>query len=359
MTFFRQTHQTKFFSYKFALTSAIVALLLFSLLINVGAQSQTEIPGRALATINMRATPSEVGAIITRIPFETELTIEARNQFGNWLLVRLADNTRGWAASRYIGWSEEIELANIVVSFEIFSDVVETTPVPGSAAASAPVATITALNIPEGEPGSALARLNVRQGPGFQYAVVGLLAYRTTLVIEARNTFGDWLLVQSLEDATRGWVASRYVSWRQERELATFPVSDEVFGEAANISGVPGVHNGVPASETIIAPEGTTPGRVLVDRLNIRAGAGLTFGSLAQLSLDERVLIEARSPRGDWLLIRTLNDEMRGWVASRFIGWSEEIDLVTFVVSDEVISSGMTPTPTSIPAPTATATTGS
>lgn len=329
-----------------SLISVVVGLLMALLFNTVSAQTLTEIPGRALATINLRAAPSDTGVVITRVAFEARFTIEARNQFGNWLLVRLADGTRGWAAARFVGWSEEIELGTILISFETFGDTPILTPAaPAAVATAAPLATVTALNIPEGEAGSTLARLNVRQGPAFTFAVIGTLDYRTRLVIEARNGFGDWLLVQTLDGGLRGWVASRYVSWRQERALSSFVISDELLGDAVAITGTPVVVSGASANEPIIAPAGTTPGRALVDRLNVRAGAGVAFGSVGQMPLNERVLIEARSPRGDWLLVRTLDDRIRGWVASRFIGWSEAIDLATFVISDEVIPGIPTPTP--------------
>jgi hypothetical protein len=58
---------------------------------------------------------------------------------------------------------------------------------------------------------------------------------------------------------------------------------------------------------------------------------------LGQINLNATVFIEARSPRGDWLLVRAVDGSVRGWAASRFISWDEEIPLASFGVSLEEI----------------------
>ncbi len=52
--------------------------------------------------------------------------------------------------------------------------------------------------------------LNVRQGPGVQYASMGLLVKGTVVTVTARSSTGDWLLVQRPEGGS-GWVAAMWV----------------------------------------------------------------------------------------------------------------------------------------------------
>jgi uncharacterized protein YraI len=301
--------------------------------------AQADISGETLATIKMRIGPNPTDLIMTTLPYRTQVTIEFRNFIGNWLLVRTDDDTRGWVASRYIAWDEEIELATIPVSGEVFGE----NPPAEAPETTAPAADET-VPVADGEPGRALSRLNVRAGADLTAPVIDKLEYRTELIIEARNNIGNWLLVSAIDGTVRGWVASRYIGWDEEVELTTFPVSGE------NLDGfVPPAETPVPGSSTASdpavpvgadgrLPDGTVPGKALVNNLFVRTGPAATFGDIGQLALNASVIIEARNQIGDWLLVHALDGSVRGWVASRFISWNEDIELATFPVSGEEVS---------------------
>lgn len=303
------------------------------------AQTSAEIPGRTLATLKLRIAPGAENPVITTLAYRTPVMIEFRNNIGNWLLVRLEDGTRGWAASRFISWSPNIELATIPVSGEVFGEI------PAPSATTAPTTSTTAATptpVAKGEPGRTLARLNVRAAPDITAPLLGRLEYRTQVIIEARNAIGNWLLVTAADGSMRGWVASRFVAWDEEVLLASFPISDEVIGDFDAAAATQAASS---AASTVVAPavvggrlpDGTVPGRALVQNLNIRRGPGSTFGKLGQIALNTPVIIEARNFIGDWLLIHTQDGALRGWVASRFIGWSTEIPLGSFPISSEEI----------------------
>lgn len=74
--------------------------------------------------------------------------------------------------------------------------------------------------------GTTIDRLNVRTTP--QGTVITQLAIRTSVVIEARNRVGDWVLIHTSDNAIRGWVASRYLVWDEAVLLASFPISEEI-----------------------------------------------------------------------------------------------------------------------------------
>lgn len=57
-----------------------------------------------------------------------------------------------------------------------------------------------------------VARLNVRQGPGTNFAVIGTLTNGTTVTVLSRNDVGDWWRVCCVGGTSQeGWVAAQYI----------------------------------------------------------------------------------------------------------------------------------------------------
>jgi hypothetical protein len=75
--------------------------------------------------------------------------------------------------------------------------------------------------------------LNLRAGPGVDYAVIGVLQSRTGLVFEATNSDRSWLLGHTADSALRGWVASLYLSYEPGFTAARLPLSEEVLSAPA------------------------------------------------------------------------------------------------------------------------------
>lgn len=70
-------------------------------------------------------------------------------------------------------------------------------------------------------------RLNLRAGPGTEFAVLGQLAPGTALVLQARSPDFGWLLALSADRTARGWVASGYVTLRAGFAVDGLPVSQD------------------------------------------------------------------------------------------------------------------------------------
>ncbi len=78
----------------------------------------------------------------------------------------------------------------------------------------------------QGQPtGQAISNLNVRSGPGETYPVLAVLPRRSIVIIEGRNSVGNWVRVHTADEATRGWVATRYLI--MQAELISLPVVEE------------------------------------------------------------------------------------------------------------------------------------
>ncbi len=81
--------------------------------------------------------------------------------------------------------------------------------------------------------------LNMRGGPGVDYAVIAVLDSGTGMIFEARNEDLSWLLGHTADGSVRGWVASLYLSYRDGFISANLPLSDEVVAVAPAAPAAP------------------------------------------------------------------------------------------------------------------------
>ncbi len=86
-----------------------------------------------------------------------------------------------------------------------------------------------------GADGWTLYPLNLRTGPGMNYAVIIQLPSSTGLIFEARNADVTWLLGHSEDGALRGWVNALYIRYREGFAAVNLPVSEETIATAADV----------------------------------------------------------------------------------------------------------------------------
>ncbi len=91
----------------------------------------------------------------------------------------------------------------------------------------------TPVNAQGGSTGTTIDILNVRRGPGLEYAVIGALSIRAEVMIEGRNRVGDWVLTHTPDGRTRGWVKIKYLNVSKDFNLAALPVSQETIQATA------------------------------------------------------------------------------------------------------------------------------
>ncbi len=124
-----------------------------------------------------------------------------------------------------------------------------------------PVVTATVANV----------NLNVRQQPDRSAARVAQLPPGTQMTIEARNEFGDWVLINA--PGGRGWVAIGFIQFDHPvRIMEELPLSTEVIGVGA--AADPAGGSAAPAEPTGPPPERVDyPPVYLTDavRRNVRA----------------------------------------------------------------------------------------
>ncbi|BAM00310.1 MULTISPECIES: SH3 domain-containing protein [Caldilinea] len=143
--------------------------------------------------------------------------------------------------------------------------------------------------------------LNVRQGPGTTFAVIGRLTRGTEVTLVARNQSADWLKMCCIPDTkTQGWVSAQFLTPRySEEELAILPIED--------------------GAAPLQPPTDALTGTVSVPVLNVRAEPSVDAEILGKFASETIVYLLGRNAEGDWWLVCCLPDATNGWVAARFV----------------------------------------
>lgn len=173
----------------------------------------------------------------------------------------------------------------------------------GGAATPAP----GTLNVPVGPlEGTVVAwRLRVRQGPGLEFPILGLLAYGTKVSIVARDVRGAWYQID-LGDGNTAWISARWVR-----------VSRTVRNRVPVVAAPPGT------APLILLPAGVTPqlgeglGVVNTFLLRVRVGPGTQFQQIGLLREGTEIVILGISRDRRWYLFRTA--EGTAWTSALYV----------------------------------------
>jgi len=120
----------------------ILILLSFSLLSTMTTlRAQGEIAATTSAVLNVRGEPSKTSARIGRLPADTSIIVEGRNEAGDWLLVRNGDGSlRGWVAIGFVRFADAIRVQDLPLKTDVFTAAPANAPAapPGSPLAAIP-----------------------------------------------------------------------------------------------------------------------------------------------------------------------------------------------------------------------------
>lgn len=137
--------------------------------------------------------------------------------------------------------------------------------------------------------------LNVRQGPGTNFAAVGYLQRNDIVEALDYNSDGTWLFVKRASDGLTGWCSVTYLV------RVTPP----------------------PPPEPDPTPEDPPPlgnrYRVIASALYVREGPASTYRSVGYLVRDDVVDELESNADGSWKRIRRLKDGLTGWCSVRYL----------------------------------------
>lgn len=186
--------------------------------------------------------------------------------------------------------------------------------------------------------------LNVRQGPGGAFSVLGRLPNGTVVTVVARNADNTWLNICCLPDGTtQGWVSAQFVTPNYTAaELAALPVGD----------GTTLVAGATPAASqpALPLPAGAPTGTVGVVSLNVRESPSTSAAILGKLSNGTVVTLLGRNDAGDWWLVCCApGGAENGWVAAEFITTDAAETVLTALPITTGRDTPLMATPTTLP----------
>ena len=208
--------------------------------------------------LNVRTGPGIQFPAVAAVYNGHVVTMLGRNADSSWVKVRLFNGQEGWVNARYI--TPNSPIANLPIL-----DNSGTTP-PG---ATAVVNT---------------GALNVRSGPGPQFAALTSVPFGTTMSLIGRNFDATWAKVR-LTTGVEGWVNASFIV--ANVAITSLPIAD---GSGS-----------VPAAT------------VNTGALNVRSGPGVSFGILEVIYQGTRVSLLGRTADSTWVQIQTPNGTT-GWV---------------------------------------------
>jgi uncharacterized protein YraI len=150
--------------------------------------------------------------------------------------------------------------------------------------------------------------VNVRQGPGTAYGIVGTAVRGATVSLLGRNEAGSWLQVR-LADGKVGWSYAPLL--QPSVAINSLPVTS---GPAAPPVASP---TPPPSSETIMAT-------VTAWHLNVRSGSGVGHSIVTVINRNTTVTLIGRNQSGSWVQVQLANGT-RGWVNASWVNPSRPV----------------------------------
>jgi uncharacterized protein YgiM (DUF1202 family) len=205
--------------------------------------------------------------------------------------------------------------------------------------------------------------LNVRSGPGANFAVIGSLANGTKIQVTGKDASGDWLHIQIASSSDDSWVFAPAVAINDGAESIAVSVATAV---AAPVTA-PTANTTV--STTQSAPDQPQPAVTLATtkpmaitqpaNMNIRNGPGTNYNIVASVSAGTSLEILALNPAGDWYQVKAPGSSNPAWVFAKLTTTSGPVETLEHLSADKlpdaplatVASVSAAPAPANAPPP--------
>jgi uncharacterized protein YraI len=252
------------------------------------------------ANLHIRSGPGLEYEILATLPEGTVVGFTGfTDESGEWVQVDAADGPLGWVFAAY--------LSNVPEGLQVQpADMPEDEPTPApmeeeasAVAFSSDVVTATALY-----------NLNVRSGPGTEYARLDTIPAGTVVGFTGfMDGSGDWVQVDAASGPL-GWVAVTYLS-NVPDGLQVRP-ADQPEEEVATPAPTPEAEEAVTFSPDVVTATTTV-------NLNVRSGPGTEYELLETLPYSTVVGFTGfMDASGDWVQVDPATGQV-GWVASQYL----------------------------------------
>jgi uncharacterized protein YgiM (DUF1202 family) len=214
--------------------------------------------------VNVRYGAGEYSTSLGQVSMGQQVYVLARNADGSWLQIRWGYGT-GWIAARF--------LTVTGLPATVVDD--------GSGGMAEPSTSAVPLTSDTPYALVMATYLNVRTGPGINYAVLGAAYGGETLPIVGRTADSTWYQVETRYGT--GWVSASFVVTRNE------------------YGGTPVTTGTVTAETPVTGPIGI----INTGALNIRSGPGVQYSSIGTLAGGTQTRIVGRTADWSWWLLDT------------------------------------------------------
>jgi hypothetical protein len=92
--------------------------------------------------------------------------------------------------------------------------------------------------------------LNMRSGPGEDYAVITQLSYGTRLILEGRTADGYWIYAHASEQDARGWVTVFFLATETDTNTLALPIIEDARTQAPAASEAESEDAALPAEDS-------------------------------------------------------------------------------------------------------------
>ncbi len=164
-------------------------------------------------------------------------------------------------------------------------------------------------------------QLNMRHGPGTDYAIIAKLVRGTPLTLLARDDIpwnGIWVYARTPQ-GQEGWVSSDYLDVRPGLDVEALPVRQAPadFGTPmAEPTAETPAQNAAPAASEGF-PEGSGVPAQVIATVNLRTGPSTSYRVITTLARGTHVLAKGRNATMDWVLVSVNGQE--GWVYWEYV----------------------------------------
>lgn len=172
--------------------------------------------------------------------------------------------------------------------------------------------------------------LNMRHGPGDDYAIIGKLSNGTTLTLLARDDSADnalWVFVRTPQQGD-GWVHADYIQLEPGTDLDLLPARLAPADKGTPMTSAPVAPDAAavtppPADTSGGFPSGSGIPATTTANVNQRAGAGTGYRVFRTIPAGTSLLAKGRSGAGDWIF-GTVGPQ-DGWLYASFVRLSSGV----------------------------------